>query len=403
MQKNMTTVIEVLSAEEMYNFSGAANTAARSMLVDGLPHAVVTASGARHHFQEEMINLAATVFESARVQAATEVDGHAAKAEAIRGDIATAQQGVEVASGIRAAAETVKQDKIRDVSDADIEAQNAEIEHLEADKLARKDRDDLTAQQMQKATLDNSVALVSMSQDGLSADHVSAVVAELKTIGAETSLIAGAAFALTLPSAKRGLFDAVTINEISQILKNYGTELVASISLAAEKVRDTEAQALGLWALFDVSREAHVAALQAQAEAETSLEAAMTGEKAAKTVVTQIEASFSNAMVEQTLAEERVRQLVEAQRCLEVLRSPPVEVAPEPPVVEEMTMATEEVVAEEALATEQAIEASADVEMTKAEENVDMDKAESEGPLTARPGGIFDSASGLRVPTPLMA
>lgn len=124
----------------------------------------------------------------------------------------------------------------------------------------------------------------------------------LKDIGAEKTLFAAVAGALAATPEKRGEFDKIAVNEISEALSAHLQGIAKQLAERAPAEREANAELLGLWALMDVCRE-RAEALEKEHEA---LQKALKAAKA-KSALLRKEAAKRAADLDPLLRESRLQ------------------------------------------------------------------------------------------------
>lgn len=325
----MQVVVEALACDEAFACDGAASSAARTMLVEGLAHALSSTLEERHEHQNALVSMAAGVLVAGNKAALAESKGLREQAESVQCRKEEAQGVVAEAAGALAERELAIEAAVASLDRAEQEVKDAQVWHKQAAKVEAAATDAASALELQKAEVDGLVASIAAFEDGSSQDSPAQAVADFLTEHrAEPALVAAAVPCLQLAPAQRGAFDAETATEIGEVLAGRASALTEQLASARAHQASVAAEALGLWAIFSVAQDGAAKAAAVLAAARAAAEEAKAAEASAQQALKEQEAAFTSAMVSQTLAEERAKQMEAAAVAFERLRCPP-------PVVEE--------------------------------------------------------------------
>lgn len=356
---DMEKVLEVLTNATEY--PAPAPPSARSMLAEGLPHALA-ASGA-HSFQEEIAGLTAGMLAEVRASAESILASACEQVSEAEAQLRTVDDE-RVAAAERhsqAQAEAEAREAARDEAKAtvkDNEALHKEAKQAESAYLHEKG---LLSER--KSQLDALAASIRAHEESQAEAPLDEIVAYLEEVGAEKALIAAVPGALERTPAERGAFDAITLAEVNELLSQSLASLAAEIAEGAQTERHASAEAMGAWAVLDISEGRSADAAAALCSAQEGQEAALAERQAAEALAQTRSAAVTDALVQRTLAEEKVSEAAGAEAALATLRSPPA-----PPAVEEEAAPAVEV---EAMEVEAAPEAeAAPMEVDAAENEV---------------------------------
>eukprot|EP00930_Biecheleria_cincta_P093907 TRINITY_DN8457_c0_g1_i1.p1 TRINITY_DN8457_c0_g1~~TRINITY_DN8457_c0_g1_i1.p1 ORF type:complete len:352 (-),score=131.06 TRINITY_DN8457_c0_g1_i1:90-1145(-) len=309
-------VCKALSDADLFGFSGAPSSSAREMVAAAVPHAT-----GDHGYQKEMRAAAGTVLASARAAAEAEIGERREQGEAAGNAISDAQKALAESSA------STQQAKLRlEEARAALERQAAKASEAKQEEQRAKQEEELARESKEivlkrKMAVDSSMASVQAVEDGeqedLKTDDISSILCEASC---EKTLLEAFPTAATVPKAKRGRFDALTLEEVKDVLSGHGTMLQGQLDEAQTLFRDSWAEALGCEALMEVEEERREAASSAVQEAEAVAEAKKAAEASARKLVATREDERSNFLVMQTLAEEKLNRAQEALAALEKLQ-----------------------------------------------------------------------------------
>jgi len=326
-------VCKALSDANLFGFSGASSTSARDMIAAALPHAT-----GEHGYQKEMRSAASTVLESARDAAEAEIRARREEGEAASHAISDAQKALGEASA------STQQAQLRlEEAAAALEAQAAKAAAAKQEEQRAK-REEATTQESKevvlkrKAAVDSSLTSVQAGEDGeLEEDFkTDDTLSILQEAGCEKTLLKAFPTAVSLPKAKRGRFDAMTLEEVKSVLSDHGAMLQAQLDEAQTLAHDSWAEALGCEALMEVEEERREAASRAVQEAEAVTEAKKAAEASDLKLVATRETERSNILVMQTLAEEKLSKAQQALAALEQVQDVEMPEAPRDAICEKL-------------------------------------------------------------------
>lgn len=309
-------VCKALSDADLFGFSGAPSNSARDMVAAAVPHAT-----GEHGYQKEMRAAAGTLLTSARDASEAEIGERREQAEAAGVAISNAEKALEESSATTQQAQLCLEE-----ARAALERQTAKASEAKHEEQRAK-QEEGTAVEAKEAVLkrkravDSSMASVQAVEDGeledIIPDDISSILQEASC---EKTLLEAFPTAVTVPKAKRGKFDALTLEEVKDVLSSHGAMLQEQLDEAQTLASDTWAEALGCEALMEVEEERRQAASSAVQEAEAVTKAKKAAEAAAHKLVATREAERSNFLAMQTLAEEKLSRAEQALAALEKLR-----------------------------------------------------------------------------------
>jgi len=309
-------VCKALSDADLFGFSGAPSNSARDMVAAAVPHAT-----GEHGYQKEMRAAASTVLASARDASQAEIEERREQGEAVGNAISDAQKALEDSSA------TTQQAQLRlEEARAALERRTAKVSEAKHEEKRAKQEEETAVEAKEvvlkrKRGVDSSTASVQAVEDGeledIKTDEISSILQEASC---EKTLLEAFPTAMTVPKAKRGKFDALTFEEVKDVLSSHGAMLQEQLDEAQTLARDTWAEALGCEALMEVEEERQQAASNAVQEAEAVTEAKKAAEADARKLVATREAERSNFLVMQTLAEEKLNRAQQALAALEKLQ-----------------------------------------------------------------------------------
>eukprot|EP00930_Biecheleria_cincta_P093908 TRINITY_DN8457_c0_g2_i1.p1 TRINITY_DN8457_c0_g2~~TRINITY_DN8457_c0_g2_i1.p1 ORF type:complete len:366 (-),score=121.05 TRINITY_DN8457_c0_g2_i1:248-1291(-) len=309
------TVCKVLVDGDLFSFRGAPSNSALEMVAAAVPHAT-----GEHAYQKEMLAAASTVLASARDAVEAEIKVCREQGEAACTAISDAQEALGAASATTQQAQLLLEETQAALEKQAAKAAMAKREEQRAkqeEKMARESKDVVLKR---KVAVDASMASVQAAEDGetddINADEISEV---LRAASCEKTLLEAFPTAVSLPKAKRGKFDRITLEEVKDVISGHGAMQQAQLDEAQALARDCWAEALGCEALMEVEQERLEAASQAVRKAEALIEAKTAAESSARNLVAAREAERSSALVMQTLAEEKLSKAQQALTALEKL------------------------------------------------------------------------------------
>lgn len=310
------------------------NKDVRSMLLEGLPHAVTPLSDLgeaaaapesgspvkRHAFQEEILALARKAL-GADEKAATGTRDAALEAvkqaaellEGVQTDAKAAEATVQAAEAAIAAADA-------QVKAAYAECSEAEFGHAEA-KHATKPAQEakLKAEALNSAVTDIAKHFKALSEDVEEAlkeakrsEAASRVTNFLEDTKAEKCLVAAADTSLPRAVADRGRFDTHTVKSVGEVIEAKLREAEERLAAAAPAVDMADAFELGTWAVLDLAREQEAACVKTLSAARTSTKNAKQKESDAWECVKAQEDALAKLKKEEEVAAEKLTSVVAA-------------------------------------------------------------------------------------------
>eukprot|EP00930_Biecheleria_cincta_P093912 TRINITY_DN8457_c0_g4_i1.p1 TRINITY_DN8457_c0_g4~~TRINITY_DN8457_c0_g4_i1.p1 ORF type:complete len:368 (-),score=118.03 TRINITY_DN8457_c0_g4_i1:123-1166(-) len=331
------TICKALGDADLFSFPGAPSKNAREMVAAAVPHAT-----GEHAYQKEMLAAASTVLASARDAVEAEIKVCGEQGEAAVNAISDAQKALGAASATTQQAQLLLEETQAALEKQAAKAATAEREEQRAKQEEKTARESEDVVLKRKAAVDASMASVQAAEDGetddINADEMSEV---LRAASCEKTLLEAFPTAMSLPKAKRGKFDAMTLEEVKHVLSGHGAMQQAQLDEVQALTRDCWAEALGCEALMEVEQERLEAASQTVREAEADIEAKTAAESSARNLVAAREAERSSALVMQTLAEEKMSRAQQALTALEKLQEGVIPDAPQEGIGEKLADDTE--------------------------------------------------------------
>lgn len=138
---------------------------------------------------------------------------------------------------------------------------------------------------------------------------VNVVEEQLQAIGAEPALIAAVPGAMVVPAEQRGAFDILATQALTTALKERAAKVDSMLEKNKEDERSASSFALGAWAFADVAKGQAAAAAEKVASAETALSSVTTELKKFTSNVSSQDRQLQSALAEQTLADEKVKEI----------------------------------------------------------------------------------------------
>lgn len=313
---DLTQVQQVLESAEGYP------SAARQMLLEGLPHCIAGADE-RHAYMDqfgELLGEAITELtglanekQAACDKAVAEAEAEAMEAKAAHEAAAAAAEAAKGAAEARRAEAAAQQKAVN----------AAQKEHKQAEKQGNQESRERTKlrEHHSKLVSVSEGSLRMLQEDGWEDEEVMtaavhAVQECLEAIGAENVLLAAAPSALGKRVADRKPFDEITVGAVSEVLAKHVAQLGEEIAKMEPAEKEAQAELLGLWAIADVARDNLTKAQELAAEAEAASEAAADAESEAQAQAKVQQKVLKAAVAEQEAACEQVAALGAAQAAM---------------------------------------------------------------------------------------
>lgn len=331
------TVCKALGDSDLFSFDGAPSNSAREMVVAAVPHAT-----GKHGYQKKMLAEAGTVLQRAREAVEAEIKVRGEQCEAAGKTISDAQDAFKTAS-----ATTQQMRLLLEETQAALEKQAAKAAAAKQEEQRAKQEEKAACESKdvvlkRKAAVDASIASVQAAEDGETDNIQTGEISEvLRAASCEKTLLDAFPTAVSLPKAKRGKFDTMTLEEVKGVLSGHGAMQQAQLDEAHALAHDCWAEALGCEALMEVEQERSEQASRAVQEAEAVVEKKAAEESSAQKLVASREAERSNVLVMQTLAEEKLSKAQQALTALEKLLEGVMPGAPQEGIGEKLADATE--------------------------------------------------------------
>jgi len=303
--------------------------ASRKMLADGLGYALPTAGSAElNGFRPQFLGLVggflADVQRSA--QGALEACNAAtAKAEAQCKDAEAAREAAATVTGAARADVDAQQGTLTEAQGA-VSAAELDFEELEKAKEAvLKTRAEIKSQREAIASI--ATAMKQYENDETTAPPTDKVMEFLGTLHTEKALLAAAPSAIALKPAARGAFDTVTVDEVKRIVAEELAAVEEKLAAGDKEEAYATSEALGSWAILDVSRERVGECAGQLLEAKVKLTEAEVAERGAGQAAEEASNNSSAELAKRVLVEARVKEVEAAIVAFEKISNPPAEPA----------------------------------------------------------------------------
>jgi len=290
---------------------------AQQMLTDGLPHSVAESDGfERHAFQVEFVSMVRSTLAAALEASEQRQASSKEVMAAVENDKAVAHQAVAAAVAAESVARDARDKKQDALKAAKEETSAAHDEHKDAESqktTLEKERAVLRADLSQVTFLiEGSLRMLKEGgwQDVEMRDSsADAVDQYLKTMNAESALVAAASHALACVPDNRAAYDRFTIDTASEFVQNQVTKLEQKLEAGKAMEEDSVAVALGMWALADCAKERQWDATNQLGTAEDELGQAEDSRKLAETDAAEKDKLVSKFLADAALEVEKANQL----------------------------------------------------------------------------------------------
>lgn len=294
-------------------------SSARSLLAAGLPH---LGGAGRHALQAELgaaVRCELMDMHSEAKEASAVAGQKAEETDASLQELRARCKEAELEQGKASAEKTLRETALAEARKA---VSDSEREHEEVDRVYKRE-----LQKVEKLREEHSRATgiadgsLKMLIDGgwedqdVKAAAISAVQEFLGHIKAEPALTAAAGQALACKD--RQPFDCMVVDHISEVIATKINEITTSLRREEEHVSAFEAEALGFWALADVTRDRERDAARDLSQAEVCVFEATRVKKEATSDLSAREQTLTNFLAEQTLAGDRAENIEKALHALE--------------------------------------------------------------------------------------
>jgi len=305
--------------------------AARSMLLDGLPHAFTVADDGKslpHAMQASFIKLVASALEDANAQAAkSRVEACTAEKDAqhelqtCEKDLAEADEAAKVAAeGV-----TAKTQLTADVSKVVREAENEHNQAERAGQAAAKAWQQIREERKRAADVAQGslhvLATGAWEDEDTRSAAMKAVVEHLQAIEVDNVLATAAPLALEVRPAKRARFDNLTVDTISAVVNKGLSALDEKLAAIAPEEEESRAELLGLWAIADVARDQVTKAERSLSDAQATSMLANATLASATTKLSEQKEMISLFASQQAVFEAKVADCKHALAALERLKA----------------------------------------------------------------------------------
>lgn len=344
---DLEVVIAALNNAESYP-TESHPASARTMLVEGLPHALPAAGQEPHRFQREFISLAGGLLAEARKGATAALEACEAKSKEEEVQFQAAEKERSAAAESTATARADFEAKTAELRGLEEQAALAEVDLAgleEARDAVLRGREELKGRRQAVSAV--AAALEEWESGKSEKPPTAKVVAFLEEAKVEKALLAAAPSALAVRPAERKAFDNVAMEEISKIIEHSGADLDEKLAAGEPEERQALAEALGAWAILDVARDRVKEAKAALTAARRTLRDAEATEATALDAETTRREAQGEALAQQSQAAEKIKELDEAVAALERVSEP----APEATEASAEAMEVEAAAPAEAAAT----------------------------------------------------
>lgn len=279
-------------------------SSSRDLVLDALPH--ISNSEQLHPFQIEFLGMANELLDTVHSQA-VEYEGLCSTIAADATTMLAESKCTLTACEEKERAACV----VRDGCSAS--ALHAEEAHARAEY--EQSRSETTKARIadEKKTLEleqaNSAKFMDGGWEGM---DVHIVTGHLLAIGAEPALIAAVPQMLAVQVDQRGLFDDLTVRALTLAIKERADTVESMLKEISVREREAVSFALGAWAYAGVAGSTAASAAEQVANAEEALQSAKKELAQCSRKISAEEKAAQAALVEQTLAAEKVRQIEEA-------------------------------------------------------------------------------------------
>jgi len=288
-------------------------SSSRDLILDALPYITKTQQEPLHPFQTEVLAMANELLDAVRslaVENETTCVTHAADAAKMLAENSSALHALEAqqtAAGV-----------VRDGFSAS--ALQAEEAHAKAEYEQSRSEANKALIANERNTLEQEQAnSAKFMDDGWEGMDVHIVTAHLLSIGAEPALVAAVPQMLAVQVDQRGPFDNLTCRALTFSLKERADIVESLLKEIAKREKEAASFALGAWAYADVAGVRAASAAEQVANTEESLQSLKTELAQCKKHVSAQEKAVRSALVQEALAEEKVRQIDQAAKELRSL------------------------------------------------------------------------------------
>jgi len=235
--------------------------------------------------------------------------------QAEKAKVVAAEEEISLAKDADKARADKLNEKVTTLIDRQVELQTAEKEYQEVEASGRCEAqtgEDLR-EAMQKhehitKTVISSLLAGTCTSGKVKSEYLEALRGYLQEIQVEKTLVA-AADGLGVAPDKRGTFDKMAIDSITEALAEKHRSLEEILAARAPAEKEARAELLGLWALTDVCREKAEAAEAEHTKVEDEVKAAKAVMRALRQRVTKATAEVAEIEAKLQTQEEKAQQL----------------------------------------------------------------------------------------------
>jgi len=315
---------------------------ARTMVADGLAHALPQVGEEQHQYQKEIVDSAVTILAEAlqvcidaELNCKSVIQDSEEKLNNAKAAIEIAHAAVESANFDFKAKSGAVQVKKKEVSGLD-----AEHEEVEAVALACKNTLGIVTGRKENATL--ATKIIADVEEGVLAlpiEEASASVVDfLEDVGAEKALQAAVTGALKSPPASRKAFDVVAMGAIVEAVSKGAESIETSLATAMHEEAYAEAEALGVWAIADVQRDRMNELTSLMKEAKADRQEKEEAEQAAAEAGLKWKTAVSQGLASLSTTDAKKRELEKTMKAAQRLKRFRVGVTTETAVMQEVSV-----------------------------------------------------------------
>eukprot|EP00928_Gymnodinium_smaydae_P092355 TRINITY_DN7620_c0_g1_i1.p1 TRINITY_DN7620_c0_g1~~TRINITY_DN7620_c0_g1_i1.p1 ORF type:complete len:399 (-),score=127.43 TRINITY_DN7620_c0_g1_i1:141-1238(-) len=297
-------------------------------LAAGLPFAVAEPMSSRHRLQEELITILAENLQATKEATTTLSAELEEKLQAARKEEEQGNERATVAEATETQSAATLQEREAAQKTADEAVTVAEQERVEAEAVKKSTTQHLEkcTQEHEEASSVSAGALAVLVAGGwedeeMRTDVLAAVEELLKRAGAEPTLLAAIQGTFRRKPEARGKFDQVVVSTVEAAVAARVAALQSALDSTAASSEEVNAEALGLWAISDLAKEAAEAAKKAVAEAKSNLGQAKRKRAESNSELKELQKISFRAGEAHGQAEAKARRLSDALSALERLRT----------------------------------------------------------------------------------
>mmetsp|Transcript_42754 Transcript_42754/g.118045 ORF Transcript_42754/g.118045 Transcript_42754/m.118045 type:complete len:368 (+) Transcript_42754:98-1201(+) len=294
-------------------------TGGGEMLKTGLPHAVEPSADERHAYQTELVTMVLDELRQAREAIEKKQASTNERFAEEQAHIKAAKARVEEITTKEEAAKNDVNGKSEALAAARMAVKGAERNHAESELVkTRMDRKLAELQKVRDRVAFAKESHLSMLCSGgwedsdAQKEAVETVVQLIKEIGAEDTLVVAMPAVFKVKPEARQPFDKFVEQAVVELVARHLEKLEAEIAVDTELAEQLSAEALGLWAIADVARDAVGVAEEALASSKGVLVEITDQRIHSETILTQHDKEVSELLTSQVLDEQRVSKFAAA-------------------------------------------------------------------------------------------